>query len=243
MSIVTVQDFNNKYEQLNKDFQTNQEIDFNLINQLIAEIKLIMNNQPIDGKQLGPVLGKLFCLKKEAIIWKAKIENSKKNEIPLPKANKESFWVKVGNGKLKIGHKPGRKIAFPFLKEEGTKLVITILSEKEGALQIREEVLKLDIDWLWIPLADGKLPNKLMNSNILEVFLEAAERLKEGQGIYIHCAAGLHRTGMITNAFLRFLGYDAQASLSIIRQLRELTAVEVRAHRLAWGEQFARSEK
>jgi hypothetical protein len=38
---------------------------------------------------------------------------------------------------------------------------------------------------------------------------------KEDTGVLIHCSAGLHRTGMVANALLRFIGHDEAGALEV----------------------------
>lgn len=60
----------------------------------------------------------------------------------------------------------------------------------------------------------------------------------DNASLMIHCSAGIHRTGMITNALLRYLGLSAEDALKKIGLAREHTAAEVGEHRLAWGQSF-----
>lgn len=74
---------------------------------------------------------------------------------------------------------------------------------------------------------------------IVAVFERMLAELRAGGRVYLHCSAGLHRTGMIANAFLRWLGYPADAAVALLAELRPLTAEKVGAERLRWGEAFA----
>jgi len=157
--------------------------------------------------------------------------------------DKKSYWVAVGNGFLKIGHKPGgKKRSFQSLYDEKTSTVLTILSEREGAISIGENVKSFGMEWLWLPLRDGNIPSRSIIPQIISVFEIMVEKLNSNQKIYIHCSAGLHRTGMITNALLLFWGHDKQTAFEIIQKLRPITAVEVSEHRLAWGNQFQKGK-
>lgn len=51
----------------------------------------------------------------------------------------------------------------------------------------------------------------------------------------MHCSAGIHRTGMITLALLRFLKYSEQEADSIVNDLRPHTADGVGSHRREWA--------
>ncbi|HLF46705.1 MAG TPA: dual specificity protein phosphatase family protein [Chitinophagaceae bacterium] len=146
-----------------------------------------------------------------------------KNEV-----DKKSYWVKIGNGFLKIGHKPfGKKLSAHSLMNDKTDSVLTILSEKEGAILIGEKCKSMNIDWLWLPLPDGNIPPDSFKKDIIAIYEKVREKLYKGEKIYVHCSAGIHRTGMITHAFLMFLGYDSQKSFGILSELRPITAKSV----------------
>ena len=58
--------------------------------------------------------------------------------------------------------------------------------------------------------------------------------------IYIHCSAGIHRTGMITHGFLRHAGLDATEARAQLKRLRVVTSESVGEDRMTWGERFYR---
>jgi len=63
--------------------------------------------------------------------------------------NKKSNWIEIGNGFLKIGHKPGgKKHNFQTIFNENTGTVLTILSEREGAISIGENCKSYGMDWI-----------------------------------------------------------------------------------------------
>jgi hypothetical protein len=208
----------------------------------IQELKLYLLQYPEDGKYIGQLIA--LILKKLKGIKSESQSSQKKNKKSVPEfkdsvPDKKSYWVNVGNGKLKIGHKPGGKTPYNGLKNEGTSVIFTILSEREGASNVRQNTIENGMDWLLLPLANGNIPDKKLYYEIISLFEKLKIKFEKGENVYIHCAAGLHRKGMITNALLRFLGYSAQEAFDLLVKLRPLTASEVREHRLSWGEQFA----
>lgn len=216
-------------------FQDQKNWNIDEIDKLKSEIIEIIKIDKEKGKIFGPLIQELSKIKKS--IYSS---NKKIFVQPIYKpSDKISNWVQIGNGFLKIGHKPGGKNrSYETLVNEKTTTVLTILSEKEGAKNIFENVQKLGIDWLWIPLSNGNIPPKNMEADIIRIFGIIMQKLNNQERIYIHCAAGLHRTGMITNALLIFMAYDENKSLEIIYKLRPITAYELREHRLNWGKQF-----
>jgi len=61
---------------------------------------------------------------------------------------------------------------------------------------------------------------------------------EEHGSLLIHCSAGIHRTGMITNALLMYMGLSAEEAKTKIMQARKITGEGVGDHRLAWGTTF-----
>lgn len=150
----------------------------------------------------------------------------------------EVNWVQVGNGHLAIGHKPGGKISFEGLKKEGASFVLTLLHENEGAATIGKQLHSVNIGWIWFPFSASK-PHE--GDNIVQIYSlysNLSTLMDAGNNIYIHCSAGIHRTGMITYGFLRFLGKSKSEALAILQSLREVTASQVGADRLVWADQF-----
>ena len=82
------------------------------------------------------------------------------------------------------------------------------------------------------PPTEDKIPE-------LEIlFSDMAKALDEDASIYVHCSAGIHRAGMITYAFLRYLGLPPETAKDNLKQLRNTTWKNVGEKRLLWGEHF-----
>jgi len=118
----------------------------------------------------------------------------------------ETFkWVKIGHGYIAIGHIPGGRISFSSLKKAGTTTVITLLLEHEGAIQIGEKFNKLGIKWIGFPFsASNPHSGKKKIGEVLELFGKIHHLLENGNRIFMHCSAGIHRTGMITFGLLGY---------------------------------------
>lgn len=143
-------------------------------------------------------------------------------------------WKPVAGGQLAIGHKPGRKLREQ-LELQGCTMVVSLLSLTESSAEESDRRIRL-------PLAGADLPKPERTPEILATFERMHEALRAGGRLYLHCSAGLHRTGLIANAFLRWLGYSAEDALALITELRPLTAEQVGEERLRWGDGFARDQ-
>jgi len=147
-------------------------------------------------------------------------------------------WVAVGRGRLALWHKPGRR-AIPGLKRHGCEHVVTLLSAREGAEEVGQAVRNEGMDWSWIPLASGRPPQGRQNAPIVEALPRLSAELDAGKSLLIHCSAGMHRTGMITYALLRYRGHGEEAALELIQTLRYHTWTALKREQLQWGSELS----
>lgn len=147
-------------------------------------------------------------------------------------------WIPIGSGYIAIGHKPGGRISFEGLKNAGTSLVLTLLLKHEGAQYIGDQLKQLNIDWIWFPFsaANPHTWKKLVEVQVL--FEHLNKCLQDGGKIYIHCSGGIHRTGMVTYGLLRYLGKGKEDAVKILKDLRVVTALNIKDKLLLWGDQF-----
>jgi protein-tyrosine phosphatase len=148
--------------------------------------------------------------------------------------------VAVRDGMLCIGHRPKHSDLFD-LRDEGFTHVVTVQSKSEEARDIGHETERIGLRWIWLPLGTAKVPVKDEEDirHIKTVLRQLVSLLNHSEPvakIYLHCSAGLHRTGMITFALLRLLGYSQAEAMDLLTGLRELTAQNVGAERIAWAE-------
>ena len=134
----------------------------------------------------------------------------------------------MAGGHLAIGHKPGRRLR-SWLEAQGCTLVVNLLSHSESRASPGPRRIRL-------PLASADPPADVRDDEIEAVFHRIAEALGASGRVYLHCSAGLHRTGMIAYALLRYLGHSPDEAMAELRELRALAADEVGEHRIAWGE-------
>ncbi|MCW9706548.1 protein-tyrosine phosphatase family protein [Fodinibius salsisoli] len=184
-----------------------------------SRLQEILKSNPSAGRTLGPLIGKVKGLQKRL-----------NNIEPIN-------WVSISGGHLAIGHRPGSKLISDIRLQGGTH-ILTLLSESEGAKVIQKEALKKELEWLWLGMSSAEPPSKDRMSEFTSLFDEMINILDNQGRIYLHCSAGIHRTGMISYAFLRYLGYAKEGAQTNLQRLRPTTHEGVGEKRMAWGELF-----
>ena len=172
----------------------------------------------------------LISMKEEGVS-----ENGDFNTIR--KARNRTSAKELFGGSIIIGHRPGRH-AIRVLGHKGVTHIVTLMSEAEGAKSIEEAVREAKICWIWFPMKSGNPPGKKRFAELKKVFAEILNALQSGGMVYIHCSAGIHRTGMIVYAFLRYSGIPVDHARSMLTELRLVTAESVGEERLAWGDRL-----
>jgi predicted protein tyrosine phosphatase len=157
---------------------------------------------------------------------------------PVPRLAPGFAWAGVGAGRLALRGRP--KLALvPHLRSLGCDRLVTLLSAHEGALSVGRAAQEANLAWTWTPLENGRSPEGTAHRELARTAIELAARLAEGEGVLIHCAAGLHRTGMLAYAVLRLLGLPPEAARAAVAEARRETAEAMREHHVAWGDELA----
>ncbi len=144
------------------------------------------------------------------------------------------IWAPVGRGRLALWHRPGRRL-IPHLPAQGCDRVITLLSEREGAPEIGALVEEAGMAWSWIPLAGARPPEEGASLRMWAGLDLVAPRLTAGESQFIHCSAGIHRTGMIALALLRLAGLSETEARERIARSRPESEAGLTAARIAWA--------
>lgn len=151
-------------------------------------------------------------------------------------------FVHIGAGALAIGHRPPLR-ALPAMQRAGVTHIATVLSRTERAEDIGAAVKRAGIEWIWIELGSTKSLPQRRKPEIEQGLQAMASVLNGGGRLYLHCSAGIHRTGMVAAALLFHLGRDAAQTRAVLAALRPLTASDMGEARLDWARSFENAEE
>jgi hypothetical protein len=142
----------------------------------------------------------------------------------------ESYWVVPG--KLMAGDYPGKynesltRQRIISLLRCGVTVFID-LTKPGDSLQPYKEILseeagQFDIEVIWknSPILDFSIPSKSQMDEILDGI---DFHVAGGKSVYVHCLAGIGRTGMVVGCYLVRHGCSGQEALLQIKNLRSDT--------------------
>ena len=184
------------------------------LNELLQTAQSLLLDNPDRRRELGPVLSELKKLSQAIEAY-------------------QFDWLPIEGGYLAVGHRPKIKMlnVMPML---GVTHVLTLQSVSEKAKTIGQQVTQADMTWCWFPMESAKPPSPEKTQELLSLFDDLKIALSQGARIYVHCAAGIHRTGMISYALLRYLGISETDAMHGLAQMRQETAQCVGEERLNW---------
>lgn len=155
-------------KQETEQFLQKQDIQIGEVYQWINKLQSVRDDCDNADGELHDLIGKLQQLKNTIQLADPNYKPPIKKRIEGV-TDKKSYWTPVGDGHIKIGHRPGGKsLSFERLKEEKVDAVLTILGKKEGAMKIGKQVLNYGMDWAWIQLRDGKIPALSSHPHIIK---------------------------------------------------------------------------
>ena len=142
----------------------------------------------------------------------------------------ESYWVLPG--KLMAGEYPGnydveltRKRVIALLRSGlNTFIDLTKPADSFHTYQqiLEEEALQfgLQVKWQNFPIVDFSTPSSDLMEKILD---EIDAQIVAGRTVYVHCLAGIGRTGMVVGCYLVRHGLTGEEALLQIQTLRKET--------------------
>lgn len=150
----------------------------------------------------------------------------------------EVCWVPIGSGRIALSHRPKLK-DIAKLPDLGCRRVVTIQGMREAPGQIERAVRQAGLAWTWIAVGNARFPAGENDRLFRRGLQELVAAVEAGESVLIHCSAGIHRTGMLTFALLRWLGHSQDEALNRIGAMRLQTREGLREEYLAWGNQVA----
>ena len=167
--------------------------------------------------------------------------------IPLNKTHVDLNYVKMDrilnfyrlkntNSKITCHGRPTPKQVRSMKRIYKVNYCLTLQKQKENPQDIFKYCLDNDIEWQLIEL-DGANINYMKKKEVLCKIVDSLYSLciklyREPLVCFLHCAAGLHRTGTILYAILRVFGETPDSAMDAIGIIREDTRREVGNERI-----------
>ncbi|MBK7453555.1 MAG: dual specificity protein phosphatase family protein [Anaerolineales bacterium] len=156
----------------------------------------------------------------------------------MVKENSRYNFVKVGNGRIALNHRP-RGVDFSHLRKIGCTHIVTLLKESERAETYGNMAKNAGLNWIWLPVPNGDYPRGEVHDRLIQTMPQLSEILDEGGSILIHCSAGIHRTGTVAYGLLRWRGVEGDEAMRLIATIRKETAEGMLEKRRRWGDENA----
>lgn len=106
----------------------------------------------------------------------------------------------------------------------GFGTVLSLLSDDElaalGAAGLGAALQRAGLQWRQFPIQDFGVPGPQALPAWRKLQHELLAQLRAGEGVLVHCAAGLGRTGTMVAALLKALGDEGATAIARVRQAR-----------------------
>lgn len=138
--------------------------------------------------------------------------------------------------KLILGPRPGKK-SKDAIAAQGVTDILTLLSAREQPDSVSKITRGIGASWHHFPIDGGHI-DTLAEVDLSRLYLLYDDIIRSTPDavIYLHCSAGIHRTGFIIYALLRYRGLSPDAAREAIMELRSVTFDQVGEDRLALAE-------
>ncbi len=150
------------------------------------------------------------------------------------------YKLKGTNSKISCHGRPTPKQVRSMRQVYKVNYCLTLQKQKENPLDVLKYCQDNDIEWQLIEL-DGAniayMKKKDVLTRIVEgLYIVCQKILAESLTLFIHCAAGLHRTGTVLYTLLRIFGETPESAIEAIGFIREDTKREVGNERVRIAE-------
>jgi len=140
--------------------------------------------------------------------------SSQNPATPVP----NSYWVEPG--RLLAGEYPGAargeaQDRIQALLQAGITSFIDLTAE--GELPAYHAGLARDVSYRRFPITDHGVPDS--SAVMADIVAAIAQDLADGRRVYVHCRAGIGRTGMAVGCYLIHQGLDGTAALDKLQDL------------------------
>lgn len=147
------------------------------------------------------------------------IKTAKRNEKMNFHNQQAILWPETG---LTLGPRPRVRA----IKRLPQQVVFTLLNPEENPGMIEEETLRCGKGWVGAPL-DARGHSMSDWPNWLAAVIALEKVLKSGATVYLHCAAGIHRTGSLAYLYFRRDGYSQSEAKRRVFALRPIIEDEI----------------
>ena len=164
-----------------------------------------------------------------------------KNEIQQKKIFN---FYKLKNGSQISCHGRPKESDIKRLKNEyKVNYILTLQHEKENPQIIEKYVKEMgEIYWHNLPLTGANMAifmNKNVQKMIIDNLIFILNYMKNNKIVlFMHCAAGIHRTGTILYTILRLCGESKESALEAIKFIRLDTFRKCGENRFKYAEEF-----
>lgn len=143
-------------------------------------------------------------------------------------------WAEVPTGgRISARGAPGKGTVKEWA-DQGATTVVTLLRDDEIAFSGIEAACKcVGLRWVGLPLSGKRAVSGDMEQRqeydheSLRRIPEVSEMLLKGDSVVVHCAAGMHRTGVVCYLAVRHAGVSPSETLAVVQRTREVTHNEL----------------
>ena len=153
------------------------------------------------------------------------------NELTLPNGGRLGLGCCPGHrlrlSPLGLIHRPERvKDDLTLIAAWKPHVLLSLMEEHElteaGAPVhlLAEELAGHKVEWLHLPIVDMMAPDHRFETAWIDVWPRLDRTLQESGRVFIHCYAGLGRTGMVAGLILMQYGLSAKEAMRQVREAR-----------------------
>lgn len=129
------------------------------------------------------------------IVWAWKRLQKSNPQPPIPAAIPRGYNLHVVDDRLWRGSAPKGMAAYKALKEAGVTTIVDLRTLQDSRLD-RQAIEALGLKFVNLPIRDGQIPSEAQ----VAAFMRAVEA--SGGKTYVHCQAGVGRTGSMVGSYL-----------------------------------------